>query len=304
MALIELQHVAKGFGAAGRRLEVLHDVNLVVQEGEFVAVVGGSGSGKTTLISLLAGLTTPDAGVVRISGAPVTGPGPERGVMFQNYSLLPWLSVFENVKLAVDQAFREWTEAARREHTEKYVKLVNLGSARDKRPAALSGGMRQRVSLARTLAARPRILLLDEPLGALDALTRGQLQGEIGRLCQEEGVTTLLITNDPDEAILLADRVIPLTRGPRATLMDSVTIGLPRPRDARFLNSDEGFKRIRNHLFGALRTAAGPSAGRSATGLVLPDLKPSEPAHLRPWFGGGAGAGIKPPAPTAEANTR
>src|SRR5215467_4094165 len=226
-------------------MEVLRDINLTVEKGEFVAIVGYSGSGKTTLISLIAGLLKPDAGSMTLNDLEITAPGPDRGIVFQNYSLLPWLSVFENIFLAVDQCFPNWTKAKKIEHTEKYIAMVNLTPARNKRPHELSGGMRQRVSVARALAMDPQILLLDEPLSALDALTRSTLQDEISRIWQEDKKTVVLITNDPDEGIYLADRVIPLTAGPNATLGPSFKVGIQRPRDRKAINHDPHFKKVR-----------------------------------------------------------
>ena len=181
MAYLELNNVSKGFGGA----PVLKDVNLTVEQGEFVAIVGFSGAGKTTLVSLIAGLIRPSEGKIMLNGAEITAPGPDRGIVFQNYSLLPWLSVFENILLAVEAVHPDWPANRRREHVEKYIAMVNLTPARDKRPGELSGGMRQRVSVARALAMDPQILLLDEPLSALDALTRATLQDEISRIREE-----------------------------------------------------------------------------------------------------------------------
>jgi nitrate/nitrite transport system ATP-binding protein len=248
MAFLELAHVGKGYGAAGARTEVLHDINLTVERGEFVAIVGYSGAGKTTLINMVSGLAAPDTGTVTLDGKPITGPGADRGVVFQNYSLLPWLTAYENVLLAVDQAFAGWTPQQKREHAEKHLAMVNLAAARDKKPSELSGGMKQRVSVARALAVDPQVLLLDEPLGALDALTRAVLQDEISRIWQTSKKTVLLITNDVDEGILLADRIIPLSIGPRATLGPAVTIDIPRPRDRKAMNHDERFKHARNQV--------------------------------------------------------
>jgi nitrate/nitrite transport system ATP-binding protein len=248
MAFLELSHVGKGYGAAGARTEVLHDINLTIEHGEFVAIVGYSGAGKTTLINMVSGLATPDTGTVTLDGKPIRGPGADRGVVFQNYSLLPWLTAYENVLLAVDQTFAAWTPQKKREHTEKHLALVNLAAARDKKPSELSGGMRQRVSVARALAMDPQVLLLDEPLGALDALTRATLQDEISRIWQASRKTVLMITNDVDEGILLADRIIPLSIGPRATLGPAVAIDIPRPRDRKAMNHDERFKHARNQV--------------------------------------------------------
>ena len=245
MAFIELSGVCKGYGRPEARTHVLEDINLSIEKGELVSIVGYSGAGKTTLVSLLAGLIMPDKGRVLVGGKPVTGPGPERGVVFQNYSLLPWLSVLENVQLAVDQVFPKDSADARRARAMKFVEMVNLGPAAGKRPRELSGGMRQRVSVARALAIEPEVLLLDEPFGALDALTRGVLQGELQRISQESGKTMLLITNDVDEGILLSDRIIPLGAGPRASLGPATVVDIERPRDRKELNHDPRFREIR-----------------------------------------------------------
>ena len=186
MAFLELRGVGKGFGKGAARMEVLANIDLQVERGELVAIVGYSGAGKTTLVSMMAGLTAPDHGSIRLAGEPVTGPGADRGVVFQNYSLLPWLTAYENVHLAVDQRFSDWSKEKKREHAEKHLALVNLAPARDKRPSELSGGMRQRVALARALAVDPEVLLMDEPLSALDALTRATLQDEIARIWETE----------------------------------------------------------------------------------------------------------------------
>lgn len=257
MAFLELRGVARGYGDGDQRADVLRNVNLKVERGEFVAIVGYSGAGKTTLISLVAGLLRADRGEVLVGGKRVTGPGPDRGVVFQNYSLLPWMSAFDNVYLAVDQVHRGWTRAHKREHTEKYLALVKLSAARDKKPHELSGGMRQRVAVARALAAGPEVLLLDEPLSALDALTRATLQDEIERIWREERKTALLITNDVDEGILLADRIVPLSAGPAATLGPDVPVRIPRPRSRRSLSRDPRFRAIRNEVIAYL---LGPGA--------------------------------------------
>ena len=245
MAFLELCGVSKSYGEGRARTGVLADINLSVEEGEFVAIVGFSGSGKTTLISIIAGLVAPDTGTVLFKGAPVTGPGPDRGVVFQSYSLMPWLSVAGNVALAVDAVFSGENKARRRQRVEKYVGMVGLEHAVDRRPAELSGGMRQRVAVARALAMDPDMLLLDEPLSALDALTRGKLQDEIERIWEQDRKTVIMITNDVDEAIVLADRIIPLTPGPRATLGASFKVDLPRPRDRAAMNDDPQVKALR-----------------------------------------------------------
>ncbi len=245
MSFLELNNVSKGYGRAGQRTEVLKDVNLSIEKGEFVAIVGYSGAGKTTLISMIAGLLSPDAGSVHCNGHLVTSPDPERGLVFQNYSLLPWLSVYDNVALAVRQVFPQLSKQQQREHTERYIAMVNLTPAMHKKPRELSGGMRQRVSVARALAMDPEVLLLDEPLSALDALTRATLQDEIARIWRESHKTVVLITNDVDEGILLADRIIPLSAGPNATLGPATAVDLPRPRDRKTLTRDPKAKAIR-----------------------------------------------------------
>ena len=195
-SFLNLEKVTIGFGPESERVNVLENVNLSVRENEFVAVIGFSGAGKSTLVSLLAGLEQATAGTVTMGGKAVTGPGPERGVMFQTYSLLPWLSVFGNVQLAAKSVFPEKSKKEIREHVEHYIEMVHLSPAKDKKPHELSGGMRQRVSLARTLSMQPEVLLLDEPLSALDALTRAVLQDEILQIWEQEKKTVVLITND------------------------------------------------------------------------------------------------------------
>ena len=285
MAFLELSGVNRGFGPEGARTEVLRDIHLTLERGEFVAIVGYSGSGKTTLISLLAGLLQPESGTLQLNGRPITGPGPDRGMVFQNYSLLPWLTVFENIHLAVDQCFPDWTEAKRREHTERHVAMVNLTPARDKRPGELSGGMRQRVSVARALAMDPEVLLLDEPLSALDALTRANLQDEISRIWLENRKTVVLITNDPDEGIYLADRIIPLTAGPGATLGASIAIDLPRPRDRKELNHCPRYKEIRKEVIDRLLQSAARPRSEVSRALVLPDIEPEDLSAPPPLLG-------------------
>ncbi|MGF1553968.1 MAG: ABC transporter ATP-binding protein [Paracoccaceae bacterium] len=243
MTHLVLDRVSKGFGDGAARHEVLRDVSLEVAEGEFVAVVGFSGSGKTTLMNLLAGLETPDAGAVRFRGRPVAGPGPERGLVFQSYSLMPWLTVAGNVRLAVDAVHGARSSAERAAIVERYVAMVGLGHAAERRPAELSGGMRQRVAVARALAMEPEVLLLDEPLSALDALTRANLQDEIDRIRERERKTIVLVTNDVDEAILLADRIVALN--PDGTLGTVFPVGLKRPRERAGLNHDPAFKALR-----------------------------------------------------------
>lgn len=272
MPFLELRNVSKSFGGA----PILHGVDLTIERGEFVAIVGYSGSGKTTLISLIAGLLKPDAGTVKLNDLEIVAPGPDRGVVFQNYSLLPWLTVFENIAVAVEQVFPNYSPEKKRQHIEKYIAMVNLTPARDKLPRQLSGGMRQRVSVARALAMDPQILLLDEPLSALDALTRSTLQDEIERIWEADKKTVVLITNDVDEALLLADRIIPLTLGPGARLGESVTVTLPRPRERKALNHDPEFKRLRALVTTQLLSYGEKRRSTVTKKLILPDILPED----------------------------
>ena len=274
MTILALDNVCKSYGEGASRTSVLKDINLQIEEGEFIAIVGFSGSGKTTLISTIAGLVAPDAGSVTKQGQVITEPGPDRGVVFQSYSLMPWLTVQGNVALAVDQVFKDWPKARRAAHTLKYVEMVGLGPAAHKRPAELSGGMRQRVAVARALAASPDIMLLDEPLSALDALTRANLQDEILRIWEQDKKTVILITNDVDEGLLMADRVIPLKPGPDATFGPEFVVDLPRPRDRTMMNHDERFKALRAEITQYLMDI-GIEASSGETTLTLPPVRPN-----------------------------
>ncbi len=270
MAFLELTSVSKGFGGP----PVLSSVNLAIERGEFVAIVGYSGSGKTTLISLIAGLTRPDSGTVKLNDLEITAPGPDRGMVFQNYSLLPWLTVTENIALAVDQVFPNHSAEKRRLLAATAIATVNLTPHAHKLPRELSGGQRQRVSVARALAMDPQILLLDEPLSALDALTRATLQDEFERIWEKDKKTVVLITNDVDEALLLADRIIPLTPGPGATLGPSFTVSLDRPRDRKALNHNPEFKRLRALVTNELLGYGERRKSTVRQKLILPDILP------------------------------
>ena len=274
MSMLQLKDVSKSFGDGKTRNEVLADVNLAVAEGEFIAIVGFSGSGKSTLISLLTGLARPDEGKVLFKGEEIVGPDSARGVVFQNYSLMPWLSVRANVALAVDAVHTTKSKAERAELVDGYIAMVGLAHATDRKPSELSGGMRQRVSVARALAMQPEVLLLDEPLSALDALTRSKLQDEFAAICEKEKKTIVLVTNDVDEAILLADRIIPLTPGPKATLGKSFDVKLARPRDRADMNSDEEFMRIRAEVTEYLMDLGKSRGSDLETGIVLPNVVP------------------------------
>ena len=237
MSFIEIKNITKCYG----KRSVLGGVSLSVEEGEFVTIVGTSASGKTTFMRIVSGLEKPDLGSVAIAGVAVVGFPLGASIVFQNYSLLPWLSAFENVRLAVDAAFPEWTSAQKDEQVHKYLGLVGLGAAHAKKPRQLSGGMRQRVAIARAFAVEPRILFLDEPFGALDALTRATLQDELSKLCeaQQPKATVLMISNSVDEALLLSDRVLALGPGPGSTLSAAAPVNLPRPRKSDALMHDD-----------------------------------------------------------------
>ena len=243
MGILSFKNVSKGFGGGEHRTEVLKNISLEVAEGEFLVLLGFSGTGKTTLINLMAGLEKPSEGIVTFKEEEITGPGPERGVIFQNYSLMPWLTVDQNVGLAVETIFPRHSKAAKQEKIDRYVRMVGLSHARMRRPAELSGGMRQRVNVARALAMNPEVLLLDEPLSALDALTRANLADEIEHIWEADKKTCVLITNDVDEAILLADRIIALN--PDGTLGQEFKVSIPRPRDRGAMNHNEMFHALR-----------------------------------------------------------
>lgn len=252
MSFLEIKSLSKTFPRKSARLPVLREINLSIEQNEFVCIVGRSGAGKTTLISLIAGLLKADAGTISLEGKIVDGAGPDRGVIFQNYSLLPWMTVFENVYLAVDAVAPRLSEAQKRERAEHYIKLVNLGAAMKKLPRELSGGMRQRVAVARGLAMDPKVLLLDEPFSALDALTRGTLQEELGRIWMETRKTVVMITNDIDEAMLLADTIYTLGSGPGATLGAAVRVETPHPRSRAQLSGDKRYQRVRRAVLDGL----------------------------------------------------
>ena len=258
MAYLEVRGLRKAYVTRRGRTAVLGGVDLTLDEGEFVAVVGYSGSGKTTLVSLIGGLIAPDAGDIQLDGVPVTEPGPERGIVFQQYSLLPWLSVRDNVALAVDAVNPAMAAAERRRMTDEFIALVNLTPAAWKRPRELSGGMRQRVAVARGLAMRPKLLLMDEPFSALDALTRATLQDELLKIWGQRRSTVILITNDVDEAILLADRIYPMTPGPGAVLGPPIEVGLPRPRERRHMSLVPAYQKVRREIIEFLRARRRP----------------------------------------------
>ncbi|MCA0919030.1 ABC transporter ATP-binding protein [Pseudooceanicola nanhaiensis] len=269
-AVLELRNVSKSFGEGDHRVDVLKNIDLRIRKGEFVVILGFSGTGKTTLVNLMAGLDVPTDGKIWCKGQPLEGPGPERGVIFQNYSLMPWLTVGGNVRLAVDTVFPTMSSKEKAEKVAHYVKMVGLSHAIDRRPAELSGGMRQRVSVARALALDPEVLLMDEPLSALDALTRANLADEIEAIWDADKKTVVLITNDVDEAIQLADRIIPLN--PDGTLGEAFTVDIPRPRDRTEMNHHEGFKKLRGEVTQYLMDVG--IAARVDGTRILPNVTP------------------------------
>lgn len=274
MAYLELNNVCKTYGEGDNAAEVLSNINLKIEEGEFVAIVGFTGSGKTTLVNLINGLLKPTSGEVLFKGEPVLDTSHERGVIFQNYSLLPWLTVSQNIFMAVKETFPKEKKSVLHKRVEDYVAMVSLTSATNKRPKELSGGMRQRVAVARALAMNPEMIIMDEPLGALDALTRGNLQDEILNIWSKDKRTALLITNDVDEGIYMADRIIPLKPGPNATLGPEFKIAIDRPRDKTALNDNANFKKTRNAIIEYLMDIGEERKSVSTKDYVLPEIEP------------------------------
>ena len=220
----------------------LRDIDLSIAQGEFVALIGHSGCGKSTLLNLIAGLTKPTTGVLLCDGREIAGPGPERAVVFQNHSLLPWLTCFENIYLAVERVFGSKDSKPKlKARTQAAIELVGLGHAAHKYPHEISGGMKQRVGIARALSMEPKVLLMDEPFGALDALTRAKLQDELMKICEETQATTVMVTHDVDEAVLLSDKIVMMTNGPAATIGEVLEVKLPRPRERLTLAHDPAY---------------------------------------------------------------
>jgi nitrate/nitrite transport system ATP-binding protein len=274
MTILEVSELSKHYGENENRVHVLNGINLKVDKGEFVSIVGFSGAGKTTLISAIAGLIDADSGGVLFRNKEVTEPDADIGVVFQSYSLMPWLTVEGNIALAVSATCDHLSKTEQNEQVSHYIDMVGLSHATDRRPAELSGGMRQRVALARALAAKPDVLLLDEPLSALDALTRSRLQDELAAICEKEQCTIVLITNDVDEAILLADRVIPMTPGPAATLATEFRVDIPRPRDRAEINNSNQFIKLRSDIIKLLMTMNESSNATDMGNLKAPTVVP------------------------------
>jgi nitrate/nitrite transport system ATP-binding protein len=254
---VSIEQLAKIYTSASDELVVFEDVNFGIEKGEFVCITGHSGCGKSTILNVLAGLDMPSHGSVIMEGKEIRGPSLDRGVVFQNYSLLPWLSTLHNVSFGVRARWPEWSKAAVLEHSKHYLEMVGLADSLQRKPSELSGGMRQRVSIARAFATSPKLLLLDEPFGALDALTRGVIQDELIKIWNETQQTVFMITHDVDEAILLADRILLMSNGPRASVAESVKINIPRPRGRATIVEDPAYYKIRNYLVNFLVNRSG-----------------------------------------------
>jgi nitrate/nitrite transport system ATP-binding protein len=266
MPYIEIAGVTKSFSTGRGVRPVLRDVSLSVERGEFVSIVGAMGSGKSTLLSILAGLTRADEGTVMVGGEPVEGVRTDAAFVFQNYSLLPWFTALENVRLAVEASCPDLTRAEQKARAKQTLEQVGLGNALNRRPRQLSGGMRQRVAIARAFATQPDLLFMDEPFGALDALTRETLQAELIHLCSSVSppVTTIMITNSLEEALLLSDRIVPILPGPPATLGAPIAVDLPRGRTVAQLAHDEQASYVRAHVVATLTAALGRRPGADA----------------------------------------
>lgn len=260
---VSVENLSKVFSVKGDDLVVFEKVNIGIEKGEFVCIIGHSGCGKSTILNVLAGLDEPSGGAVIMDGKEVSGPSLDRGVVFQNYSLMPWLTALQNVAFGVRARQRDWPKKQVEDHCKKFLDMVGLSGSIHKKPSQLSGGMRQRVSIARAFATNPKLLLLDEPFGALDALTRGVIQDELIKIWSETQQTVFMITHDVDEAILLADRILLMTNGPQAKVAESVKINIPRPRNRAKIIDDAAYYKIRNYLVNFLVERSGELSGAS-----------------------------------------
>jgi len=278
--LISVEGLARRFPApaGGTATTVFEDLWFTMDRGEFVCVIGHSGCGKTTILNALAGLETPSDGVIIADGVEVVGPSLDRAVIFQSHALMPWMTVMGNVAFAVRSRWPSWDKERIQAHARRYIELVGLGGAEAKRPAQLSGGMKQRVGIARALSIEPKMLLMDEPFSALDALTRGTLQDEVVRICADTNQTVFMITHDIDEAILLADRIVLMTNGPGARIAEIVVNTLPKPRQRHDLHKHPHYYRIRNHLLDFL-VERSKSFDRE---IAAHGFDPRRPKHVRP----------------------
>ena len=279
MAFLEADHVSKYFPSPSGNGQVciFKDVTIKIEKGEFVTTIGHSGCGKSTLLNLIAGLETLSEGGILLGGKEVSGPGLDRMVVFQNFSLMPWMTVFENIRLAVKAAYGDWDRNRIAAHVNKYIQLVGLEGAEEKRPTALSGGMKQRVGLARAFSIEPKVLLLDEPFAQIDALTRGVIQEELVQMWNTTRNTVFMVTHDVDEAILLSDRIMLMTNGPSARIAEIVEVTVPRPRSRATIIDHPHYYKIRNHVIHFLvrhasHDARENGAGQTATAERTPVL--------------------------------
>lgn len=275
---VSVEKLAKVYPSRDEELVVFEDVNFGIEKGEFVCIIGHSGCGKSTILNVLAGLDVPSDGNIIMDGSEVSGPSLDRGVVFQNYSLLPWRSALHNVSFGVKARYPQWSKAQVMAHSAGYLEMVGLGASMHKKPSELSGGMRQRVSIARAFATSPKLLLLDEPFGALDALTRGVIQDELIKIWSETQQTVFMITHDVDEAILLADRILLMTNGPGAKVAESVQISIERPRNRALIVENPAYYRIRNYLVNFLVNRSAEHADQGDQG----DSSGSTPLSVNP----------------------
>jgi nitrate/nitrite transport system ATP-binding protein len=287
-AFISFEALSKSFTGRGQATTVFEDLWLPIAKGEFVCLIGHSGCGKTTILNALAGLDEPSSGAIICGGREISGPSLERAVIFQSHALLPWMTVLDNVAFAVKSRWPGWDKARRLEHARRFIELVGLKGAEAKRPAQLSGGMKQRVGIARALSIEPKVLLMDEPFSALDALTRGNLQDEVRRICLETEQTVFMITHDVDEAIYLADRIVLMTNGPGAAIAEIVVNTLPHDRLREDLHKHPHYYRIRNHLIDFLVNRS-KSFDRAAG-----TYDPRHPPEVRPGLGAPEAVAVEP----------
>lgn len=281
---IEVDRLARHYPQPGGkgRLTVFENVNFRIGKGEFICVIGHSGCGKSTILNILAGLDDASEGALVVDGREIQGPSLDRGVIFQNHSLLPWLSALSNVSFAVKARWPKWSREAVHAHSLKYLEMVGLKGSEHRKPSQLSGGMRQRVGIARAFAIEPKLLLMDEPFGALDALTRGVIQDELLQIWERTQQTVFMITHDVDEAILLADRVFLMTNGPHARIAEAVTIDIPRPRNRKVIHEHPAYYAVRNHLVDFLVNRSRTLQGKPGEPGALPvQVNPAATPHAR-----------------------
>jgi len=283
---ISIEGIAKRYASRARETTIFENLWLSMARGEFTCVIGHSGCGKTTVLNILAGLDSPSEGAVIVDGQAIDGPSLDRAVIFQSHALLPWRGVLGNVAYAVSSKWRSWDRAKVKAHAQSFIDLVGLSGAEHKRPSELSGGMKQRVGIARALSITPKIMLMDEPFSALDALTRGTLQDEVRRICLETGQTVFMITHDVDEAIYLADKIVLMTNGPGAVLAEIVENPLPKQRLRADLHRHPLYYALRNHIIDFLvsrsRTFAAETSGHDPRQVPLVRIGRAEPTIVSP----------------------